>query len=307
MLPYGDESEAFTHPYLARAWAKSGADLRVPAPGQARKVAIKGSLDHLTRRLIVHTSPTKRSSDFIAHLQQIDHLYGPQPGRPTKPVVLVEDNGPIHTSKRSLAAVSARAHWHLAAIEAYADAAGFEIVETFYDAAVIGADPVTDRPGFAEMLERLLSNGARTTLVESPDRFARDLMVQLAGYDMLKAKGVTLIAASAPTFFIEDTTTAFLVRQVLGAVARFEKAITVAKLAAARKRKRLTNGKCEGRKSLAETRPDVVALAKTLARRKPKGGKKSLGAVAAEIAAQGFLNERGRPFNPKSIAIMLAA
>jgi hypothetical protein len=111
VLLYGDESEALTHPYLARAWAKSGADLRVPAPGQARKVAILGSLDHLTRRLIVHTSPTKRSSDFIAHLEQIDHLYGPQPGPQTKPVVLVEDNGPIHASKRSRAALSARAHW----------------------------------------------------------------------------------------------------------------------------------------------------------------------------------------------------
>ena len=79
--------------------------------GQARKVAILGSLDHLTRRLIAHTSPTKRSSDFIAHLEQIDHLYGPQPERQTKPVVLVEDNGPIHASKRSRAALSARAHW----------------------------------------------------------------------------------------------------------------------------------------------------------------------------------------------------
>ena len=40
VLLYGDESEALTHPYLARAWAKSGADLRVPAPGQAKKVAM---------------------------------------------------------------------------------------------------------------------------------------------------------------------------------------------------------------------------------------------------------------------------
>ena len=111
ILLYGDESEALTHPYLARAWAKSGADLRVPAPGQAKKVAMLGSLDHLTRQLIVHTSPTKRSSDFIAHLEQLDRLFGPQPGRQAKPVVLVEDNGPIHTSKRSLAALAARAHW----------------------------------------------------------------------------------------------------------------------------------------------------------------------------------------------------
>ena len=79
-----------------------------------------------------------------------------------------------------------------------------------------GADPVDGRPGFTEMLERLLSNGARTILVESPDRFARDLMVQLAGHDMLKAKGISLVAASAPAHFIEDSPTAVLVRQVLG-------------------------------------------------------------------------------------------
>lgn len=111
VLLYGDESEALTHPYLARAWAKSGADLRVPAPGQAKKVAMLGSLDHRARQLIVHTSATKRSSDFLAHLQQLDRLYGPKPGQATKPVVLVEDNGPIHTSKLSMAALAARAHW----------------------------------------------------------------------------------------------------------------------------------------------------------------------------------------------------
>jgi hypothetical protein len=47
----------------------------------------------------------------VAHLEQLDHLYGPMPGRPAKPVVLVEDNGPIHVSKFSLAALAARAHW----------------------------------------------------------------------------------------------------------------------------------------------------------------------------------------------------
>ena len=56
----------------------------------------------------------------------------------------------------------------LAAIEAYAKANSFEIVATFYDAAVSGADPVTERPGFVEMLDRVVSNGARTIIVESP-------------------------------------------------------------------------------------------------------------------------------------------
>jgi transposase len=111
VLLFGDESEALTHPYLARAWAQSGADLRVPAPGQAKKVAMLGSLDYKTRELVVHTSRTKRSSDFVAHLEQLDRLYGPQPGRRATPVVLVLDNGPIHTSKLSRAALAARDHW----------------------------------------------------------------------------------------------------------------------------------------------------------------------------------------------------
>ena len=111
VLLYGDESEALTHPYLARAWAKRGADLRVPAPGQAKKVAMMGTLDHVTRKLFVHTSPTKRSTDFIAHLEQLDGLYGPKLGHTRKPVVLVEDNGPIHVSKLTSKALAARQHW----------------------------------------------------------------------------------------------------------------------------------------------------------------------------------------------------
>ena len=92
--------------------------------------------------------------------------------------------------------------------------------------------------------------------LSSPDRFARDLRVQLAGHDMLKAKGINLIAASAQRFFVEDTPTAVLVRQVLGAVAQFEKATTVAKLAAARRRKRATTGqKVESRKKPGRDAP----------------------------------------------------
>ena len=44
------------------------------------------------------------------------------------------------------------------AVEAYAKSTGFEIVETFYDAAVSGGDPVHERPGFASMLARIDGN-----------------------------------------------------------------------------------------------------------------------------------------------------
>ncbi len=111
VLLFADESEALTHPYLARAWAKRGTDLRVPAPGMSTKVAMIGAFDFSRRKLIVHTSCTKRSTDFIAFLEKLDNLYGPKPGVGVKPVVIVLDNGPIHTSKATRKALAARDHW----------------------------------------------------------------------------------------------------------------------------------------------------------------------------------------------------
>jgi DDE superfamily endonuclease len=107
-LLFVDESEALTHPYLAHAWARRGADLRIAAPGQAKKVAMMGALNAVTRELIVHTARTKRSTDFLALLDAIDHRHGPQPGRSMRPLVLVLDNGPIHTSKLTTKALGQR-------------------------------------------------------------------------------------------------------------------------------------------------------------------------------------------------------
>jgi DNA invertase Pin-like site-specific DNA recombinase len=191
-----------------------------------------------------------------------------------------------------------------AAISGYADTNGFEVVDWYYDAAVSGADPINERKGFVEMLNRLMTNGTRTIIVESPDRFARDLTVQLTGHDMLNKRGITLIPASAPDFFTEDTPTAVLVRQVLGAIYQFEKATTVAKLAAARLRKKKAMGKCEGRKSIHETNPQAVAMAQSF-RAKRKGKQMSLRKIADELARQGYVNERNKPFNPKSVSAML--
>jgi hypothetical protein len=58
VLLIAQESEALTHPlsrsYLARAWVKRGADLRISAPGQSRKIAMMGVLKPVNRELLVH-------------------------------------------------------------------------------------------------------------------------------------------------------------------------------------------------------------------------------------------------------------
>jgi DNA invertase Pin-like site-specific DNA recombinase len=183
---------------------------------------------------------------------------------------------------------------------------GYEVVDSFYDAAVSGADPVGERPGFKTMMERIEGNGVRVVIVESPDRFARDLAVQIAGHDFLKG-GVALIPTSAPDFFTEDTPTAVLVRQVLGAIAQFEKASLIAKMKAARERKRAETGeKVGGRKSYSEQRPEVVKFAHKLARRRRKGRPLSLRQISAALAEAGHVSTNGSPFTAASVQRMLA-
>jgi transposase len=108
VLLFADEAECLTHPYLAYVWARRGDDLRVPAPGQAQRRALLGALDAARHGLIVVTSARKCSADFLLLLARLDRLYGPAPGRPERPVVLVLDNGPIHTSKATSKALAAR-------------------------------------------------------------------------------------------------------------------------------------------------------------------------------------------------------
>lgn len=65
---------------------------------------------------------------------------------------------------------------------------------------------------------------------------------------MLKERGIDLIAGDSPDAFLDDTPTAVLIRQVLGSVSQFEKAMLVSKLRGARDRKKAETGKCGGRK-----------------------------------------------------------
>jgi DNA invertase Pin-like site-specific DNA recombinase len=194
-----------------------------------------------------------------------------------------------------------------AAIVAFAKANGYEIAaeDWYYDPAVRGDDRVADRPGFATMLNRIAGNGVCTIIVESPDRFARDLTVQLTGHDFLKSLGVTLIPTTALDFFVEETPTAILVRQVLGAIAQFEKASLVAKLKAARERKKAETGKCGGRKSYAEARPEMVELARQLRRPDPERRPVSLRKVAAQLAERGYVASTGKPYEAAAVASML--
>ena len=147
----------------------------------------------------------------------------------------------------------------------------------------------------------------RTILVECASRFARDLVLQLTGHDLLKSRGIALVPADASNHFVDETPTAVMVRHILGAVSQFEKATLVWKLRVAHERKRASAGKCEGRKSHAEARPEVVRKARRHARKPRNGRRASYRKIAALLAAQGHLATSGKPFGPSVIQSMFAA
>jgi hypothetical protein len=164
-------------------------------------------------------------------------------------------------------------------------------------------DPIDSRAGIVQLLDHCQENGVGIVLVENAGRFARDLAVQLAGHQLLRERGIELVAADAPTYFTDPSPAAEFVRQILGAVAQFEKAAPVAKLRHSRVAKRAASGRCERRPSVPAL---VVAKARRLARKSPKTHKRrSLRAIAAELAVLGHVGPSGAPYHAASISRML--
>jgi DNA invertase Pin-like site-specific DNA recombinase len=114
------------------------------------------------------------------------------------------------------------------------------------------------------------------------------------------------VEGDSPDSFLDTTPTAVLIRQVLGAVSQFEKAALVAKLKAARDRKKAETGKCGGRRSVAELSPETVALAKKLARYPINKRKRSLRDISAELMKAGHVTRKGTPYTATSIKRMIA-
>jgi DNA invertase Pin-like site-specific DNA recombinase len=187
------------------------------------------------------------------------------------------------------------------AVEAYAKCAGYELVDSFYDAAVSGADAIDARPGFAEALKRIAANGVRTIIVETASRFARDLIVAETGFRRLRDAGITLIAADAPNSFLDDTPTSAFIRQVLAAVQELDRAMIVSKLKGARQRKRATGVKVEGRKNYAQAVPATVDRAKAL-----KAEGLTLRQVAERLASEGFQTRAGNPYQFTAVGRMIS-
>jgi DNA invertase Pin-like site-specific DNA recombinase len=135
----------------------------------------------------------------------------------------------------------------LKSIKEYAAAHQLRMVEVFEERGVTGTKETMDRPAWRDLMAKLHADGVHTVIIEKLDRLARDLIVQESVLADLRKYGFELISVHEPDLMASDPTRVLL-RQMLGALAQYDKSQIVVRLRGARLRKRAQTGRCEGRK-----------------------------------------------------------
>ena len=91
------------------------------------------------------------------------------------------------------------------AIAAYASAAGLESSPSFAIRPSLAQIPSPIGRVSPRCSPGLESNNAKTIIVHDPEHLARGLIMHLDGYDWLKEQGITVVAASAPAYFLRHS------------------------------------------------------------------------------------------------------
>jgi DNA invertase Pin-like site-specific DNA recombinase len=172
-----------------------------------------------------------------------------------------------------------------ATISAYADQFDIQLVQQYREEGVCGATELENRPALTRMVTALLSDGVKLVLIEKLDRLARDLMVQETIIADFRKNGIELVSCMEPDLCMDDPSRK-LVRQIMGAIAEYDRVMIVARTKAARQRIRVRDGRCEGRKPFGdklgerEILEEIVKLSK-------------IGRNSSQIAD--WLNQNGQP------------
>jgi DNA invertase Pin-like site-specific DNA recombinase len=185
-------------------------------------------------------------------------------------------------------------------IARYAKANGMEIVQEFNDEAVSGMTEAMDRVGLTDLFVALKANGVKTVLVENATRLARDLMISEIILGEFRKIGVRVISADGGLDLTlgNDDPSGKLIRQILGAVAEWEKCALVQKLRASRLRIRRAGGRCEGKKPYGHTAEEQQAVEIILGLRKEG---LSFVKIAERLNADGIKSRSGKRWHPTQV------
>ena len=188
------------------------------------------------------------------------------------------------------------------AITKYAASAGLTIVQTFREEGVSGTKELDDRPALAELLAALEQNDdIKTVIIEKLDRLARDLMVQETIVADMQKRGYTLISAYEPDLCSTDPSRV-LVRQIFGAIAQYDRAMTVLKLRSARQRIKARTGRCEGSKPFGVSAHHRPVIDRILSLR---ASGMAVDSIAETLNAEGHKSKKGGRWYGSSVRNVL--
>ena len=192
-----------------------------------------------------------------------------------------------------------------AAVKTYAKAHNLELAGIYREEGVSGT--LAERPALARLMVDLEQNGhsVKTVLIEKLDRLARDLMVQEAIIRDFQKQGFNLISTTEGPDLCSDDPTRKLIRQVMGAVAEYDKTMIVLKLKAARDRASLRLKKrCEGRKAYGETPEEQKVVQRIRAMRRTRRNRTpgmTLQEIADRLNSGGITTKDGKKWTPTQV------
>ena len=189
------------------------------------------------------------------------------------------------------------------AIQKYARANDLAIVDTFEEEGVSGTKELDDRPALQDLLAALRDGGVRVVIIEKLDRLARDLMVQETILSDLMKQGFEVVSVCEPDLCSTDPSRV-LVRQIFGAIAQYDRAMTVLKLRGARQRKKAKEGRCEGRKAFGARYGEGQAIQRM---RELRLGGMAVDKIAAQLNAEGISSRMGKGWHGMSVSRILKA
>lgn len=197
-----------------------------------------------------------------------------------------------------------------AEIRAWAKSQGHTVAGWYVDEGISGSNGLESRIGLADALAAKLP-----VVVYKLDRLARDLVIQETILGQAKREGIRIFSTLATEdAYLEDDPkdpTRKLIRQVLGAVADYERAMIRLRMAAGANRKKANGGyagggipfgfRSEGHDLVSDS-SERKAL-KVMKDLRSRG--RSLREIARELDSQGLKPRKGESWHPHSVARIL--
>ena len=187
---------------------------------------------------------------------------------------------------------------------AWAKANSQPLPYVYIEPGVSGTLGIEDRTALPELLDALeRDEGITHVLVENMDRLARDgLVAELIFSAFEKVRpGVKVISCDTGIDLADvSDPSRKMIRQILGAVAEFNKQQTVMRLRAGRERQRRDTGRCEGRKPLEVAETHLAAMVALKAKRLP------LRSIAKTLVIYEMFRPNGKRYSHQAIGEILA-